>query len=117
MLRERLPTPSPPLAVCPTVAPARAHSSSVVHRLGGGKSRVAGEDTPSCSASVCRPPSLRSTLGQMVFGVNSCAPARGRQKSRRGRGYAPVLRERLPTPEPYRHPIRLFVATAIPDPF
>ena len=37
---------------------ARAHSSSVEHRLGGGKSRVAGEDTPSCSASVCRPPRL-----------------------------------------------------------
>ena len=36
----------------------------------------------------------------MVFRVDSAAPARGRQKSRRGRGYAPVLRERLPTPEP-----------------
>jgi hypothetical protein len=27
-------------------------------------------------------------------------PARGRQKSRRGRGYALMLRERSPTPEP-----------------
>jgi hypothetical protein len=43
----RAASPSPPdlLPIC-------------LHRLGGGKSRVAGEDTPPCSASVRRPPSL-----------------------------------------------------------
>ena len=41
-------------------------------------------------SAIRRPPSLRSTPGQMVFGVNSAAPARGRQTSLRGRGYAPI---------------------------
>jgi hypothetical protein len=49
MLLEHLPTPKPPSAVV----------AWVVHRLGGGKGLVAGEDTPSCSSSICRPPSLR----------------------------------------------------------
>ena len=41
-------------------------------------------------SAIRRPPSLRVTPGQMVFGVNSAAPARGRQTSLRGRGYAPI---------------------------
>jgi hypothetical protein len=60
MLRERLPTPEP-------LGNAGAWSlgSTLLRRLGDGKSRVAGEDTPPCSASVCRPPSLWVTPVQL----------------------------------------------------
>ena len=43
----------------------RSLGSTQLHRLGGGKSRVAGEDTPSCSASVRRSPSLPFTAASL----------------------------------------------------
>ena len=67
----------------------RSLGSTLVRRLGGGESRVAGEDTPQLLRE--RSPNLEPWVnaGAEVFGVNSGAPARGRRKSRRGRGYAP----------------------------
>jgi len=48
-------------------------------------------------------PTLRERSPTPKPQVHSAPPARGRQKSRRGRGYAPMLRERSPTPKPQVH--------------
>ncbi len=63
--------------------------STQLHRLGDGKSRVAGEDTPPLLRERSPIPEPPVTRGALDCGVKSAAPARGRQKWRRGRGYAP----------------------------
>ena len=61
-------------------------------------------------------PEPSGNAGAEVFGIDSAAPARGRQKSRRGRGYALVLRERSPTPEPSINAVAWFGSTGVHRP-
>ena len=65
MLCERSPTPEP----SGNAGADGLLGSTQLHRLGGGESRVAGEDTPPCSASVGRPPSLPCTDAFRRFGT------------------------------------------------
>ena len=68
----------------------RADSGSTqLHRLRDGKSRVAGEDTPPLLRERSPIPEPPAGFWERVR-VDAAAPAQGRQKSRRGRGYAPI---------------------------
>ena len=97
VLRERLPTPEPP-----GIAGVWSLGSTQLRRLGGGESRVAGEDTPSCSASVRRPPTLRSTPGQRSLGSTQLRRLGGGESRVAGEDTPQWLHERSPTPEPRR---------------
>ena len=98
MLRERSPTPEPPVNAGAEVfevnsaAPARGRRKS---RRGRGYALMLRERSPTPDPSV--------NAGAEVFGVNSAAPARGRRKSRRGRGYAPIAPRAFADPRASGH--------------